>query len=813
MMGRTWWETIAADVRFSARTLRRDARLSAFAVLIVGLGIGASVTVFSVVNALLLRPLPFRDAERLVWISNGDSPDLSGQTAQVRYVQALQRDSRTLEDVAGYSPFYGVGDHALVSESAEPERLTRIKVTQNFFGMLGVRPALGRLFTAEEAVFGAPDVMLMSHALWQRRFGADRGIVGRAVVVDGNPVTVVGVLPESFDFGTIFAPGRRVDYFSPFPLSEETNRQGNTLALVGRLRAGATPALAQSEATTMAANVKRDGGRLNGFHPLVRTLRDHVSGTFRTALRVLIGAVALVMLMVCANLSNLLLTRMASREQEIATRVALGADRRRLVRQLLTESLVLSAAGTLFGIVLATVGTRVLAHSQAIRLPLLDQVRVDGTALALAVVAAAVTGILFGLAPALRATGLSIHELLKDSGRGASTGVRQQWLRNGLVVAEVALACTLMVGAGLLTRSFLSVIDQDLGWQPRNSVAIRIDPSTKFSTFDARIAYFDDALRRVRAAPGVESAGLTDVLPMGFNRMWTVTTPEWRDPSERGPSPFVRVVSEDYLSAMGVQIVQGRDFTANDDARGRPVVIIDESLARQLWPGQNPIGRILIDGGLGGRLEVIGVVKGLRYQAPEEDAGMDMYLPLRQISDFDAVYAIVRGPQASSALVSTVRSALRPMDARLPLTEVRRMQDIVDQAVSPRRFLVLVLGGFAAFALVLASLGIYAVVSYGVLQRRREIGIRMALGATPTDVQLDVLGRTLRLAAVGLSVGLLASWMLARLLQSLLYGVTFTDPATFSLAIGSLVSVAALAGYLPARRAALVNPADTLRSE
>jgi ABC-type antimicrobial peptide transport system permease subunit len=272
-------------------------------------------------------------------------------------------------------------------------------------------------------------------------------------------------------------------------------------------------------------------------------------------------------------------------------------------------------------------------------------------------------------------------------------------------------------------------------------------------------------------------------------------------------------VSEGYLSTLGVTVLQGRDFTANDDARGRLVVIVDQSLARLLWPGQNPIGRTFIPGGNGGPREVIGVVKGLRYQAPEQEAGMDMYLPLRQAFDFAAVYAIVRGPLSSSALVSTVRSALRPMDARLPLTEVRGIQDIVDQSLSPRRFLVLVLGGFAAFALVLASLGIYAVVSYGVLQRRREIGIRMALGATPTDVQLDVLGRTLRLAAVGLSGGLFASWMLGRLLQSLLFGVSFTDLATFSIAVGTLVVVAALAGYLPARRAAHVNPAETLRSE
>jgi predicted permease len=808
-----WWETLAQDLRYSVRSLRRDARLSLFAILIVGLGVGASVTVFSVVNALLIRPLPFRNAERLIWISNGDSPDLSGQTAQVRYVQDLRRESRTLEDVAGYSPFYGVGDHSLVSESGEPERLTRVAVTQNFFGLLGVRPALGRLFTSEEAVYGGPKVVLLSNAFWRRRFSSDPTIVGRAVTVDGAPVTVVGVLPPSFDFGTVFAPGRRVDFFSPFPLSEETNRKGNMLALIGRLRSGATPALAQGEVITLAVNTQRDGERLNGFHPLVRSLRDHVSGGFRPALLVLIGAVALVMMMVCANLSNLLLTRMASREREIATRVALGADRGRLVRQLLTESVVLSATGAALGLVLATGGTRALARSQAVRLPLLDQVRVDGAALGFAIAAAVITGILFGLAPALRATGLSIHELLKDAGRGASSGARQQWVRGGLVVAEIALACTLLVGAGLLTRSFLRVLDQDMGFHPDNTVAIRIDPSTKFRTGEARVAYFDDALRRVRAMPGIESVGLTDVLPMGFNRLWTVTAPESNVSSKDRTSVFVRVVSEGYLPAMGVVLKAGRDFAESDDARGRPVLIIDESLARRLWPGQNPIGRMIQPGGNGGPREVIGVVPGLRYQAPEQEAGMDMYLPLRQSFDFDAVYAIARGPLTSSTLVASVHSALRPMDARLPLTEVRRIQDIVDQSVSPRRFLVMILGGFAVFALVLASLGIYAVVSYGVVQRRREIGIRMALGATPGDVQIDVLARTLRLATLGLTIGVACSWALARLIQGLLFGVTFTDPMTFAAALIALVVVAGLAGLLPARRAALVNPTESLRAE
>ena len=807
-----WWETLIQDLRYSARTLRRDARLTTFALLIVGLGVGASVTVFSVVNALLVRPLPFRDPERLVWISNGDAPDLSARTTQVRHVWALQRESRTLADVAGYSEFFGAGDHSLTSGTGEPERLTRLQVTGNFFPLLGVRPAVGRVFTSDEAVDGGPRVILLSHRLWQRRFASDPGIVGRSITLDGEPASVVGVLPTSFDFGGIFKPGRRVDYYSPFPLSEETNWSGNTLSLIGRMRPGATAALVQREATMLAERAP-SCKRCNDFRPLVRTLREHVSGAFRPALLVLVGAVVLVMLIVCANLSNLLLARTAAREREIALRLALGAHRSRLVRQLLTESVVLSIGGATVGLLLAVAGTRVLAHSQAVRLPLLDQVRVDWPALGFTIAAAVLTGVLFGLAPALRASGIALHESLKDAGRGASSGMRNNWIRGALVVAEVALACTLLVGAGLLTRSFIRVLEQDLGFQPESSVAVRIDPSTRFATPEQRMDYLSAALERVRTAPGVQSAGLTDVLPMGFNRMWSIKGPGIEGRSENRSPAFVRVVSDGYLGAMGVTLRNGRDFAASDDAKGRPVVIVNESLARRLWPGRDPIGQQIDPGNMGFTREVIGVVTGLRYQSLEQESGDDVYIPMRQTKDYAAVYVITRGPQPSASLVSTVRAALRPMDARLPLTEVRTLQDIVDESVSPRRFIVMLLGGFAAFALVLASLGIYAVVSYGVVQRRREIGIRMALGATPSHVQLGVLSRTLRLTAVGLALGIVASWGLARVMQSLLYGVTFTDPTTFAAALVALTAVAALAVYLPARRAAHLKPVEALRAE
>jgi predicted permease len=805
--------SIAGDLRAAVRVLRRDLRLTTFAVLSVGLGVGATVTVFSVVDALLLRPLPFRDARRLVWISNGDRYDLSERTAQVQYVWALRRDSRALVDVAGYSEFYGVGDHSLTSGAGEPERITGVRVTRNFFALLGVQPLVGRQFTEEEAQDGSAKVVLLSHRLWTRRLASDPHIVGRALTIDGAPATVVGVLPPSFDFGTIFAPGRRVDFYSPFPLTEATNRRGNELALIGRLRPGATVDGAQREATLIAERARIEGEarrRTNAFAPLVRPLRDHVSGTLRQALLVLTGGVGLVMLLVCANLSNLLLTRATTRERELALRLALGAGRGRLVRQLLTESLALAAAGAALGVLLAVVGTRVLAHAPSLRLPLLDHVHVDATALLFALGAAVFTGLVFGVTPALRVSGVAVDEALKDAARGSSAGVRHEWTRSTLVVTEVALACALLVGAGLLTRSFVRVLDQDLGFRPERVVAMRIDPSRAFASQALRTAYYDEVLRAVRDAPGVDAAGLTDVLPMGFNRIWTIAT-ERQAPPERLFQTYVRVVSDGYMRAMGVPLRAGRDFAASDDSAGPPVVIVSTALARRLWPVGNPLGRTLVVSGT--PVTVVGVVDGLRYQAVEQEAGSDLYLPMRQTPDYDAVHVVARGTRPPTQFIAALRAALRPIDPTLPLTEVRTMQGIVDESVSPRRLVATLLAGFAVFALALASLGIYAVVSYGVTQRRREFGIRMALGASPHHLRSRVLGGTLRLATAGLCVGLLASWPLGRVLRGLLFGVTSTDPSTLSMTLAVLLIVAALAAYFPARRASRQNPAHVLRAD
>ena len=803
-------DVIIQDTRHSVRSLRRDFGLAALATLIVGLGVGASSTVFSVGNALLLRPLPFDEPENLVWIANGDwgrGQQLSSISTQVSHLWDLQNESRTLEDVAGYFLFDWEGSYTLTG-NGEPERLTRLAVTGNFFPLLGVQPQVGRFFTSEEALQDGPGAILLSHGLWVRRFGADPDVVGTTLTLNDNPVFVVGVLPATFDFNTVFAHDNRVDFVAPFPLTERTNRQGNTLALISRLRPGATIEAAQAEATLIAERPYEGDNRRNGFEPRLSPLRDHVSGGFRPAVMLLAGAVTLVMLIVCANLSNLLLARGATREKEIAIRAALGAERRRLIRQMLTESGLLALAGGVLGLLLAFAGTHLLANLDA-DIQLLSKVRVDGAVLAFTIVAAVVAGLVFGLTPAIRLSAVALNESLKEGGRSHSQGRRHGWTRGALVISEVALACVLLVGSGLMLRSLLRVLDVDLGFEPRGAVTLRIDPQTWLGSSALMTAYFDEALRRVRSEPGIEAVGLTDVLPVRFNRRWSV------DDGESRAVPYVRVITDDYLRAMGLSLVAGRDFTAIDDESQRRVIIVNELLADALWPGEDPLGKTVLQGhSTRTEWEVVGVVRGMRHLTPEQEPAPEIFFPLRQSgSNYGQIHLIARGSVPLTALVTSVREALRPMNATLPVNDFHVVQDIIDKSTSPRRFLVWLLGGFAGFALVLASLGIYGVISYSVSQRSQEIGIRSALGASPMDLQRRVLGETLTLTAVGMVLGLGAAWALARVMQGLLYGVSSSDPITFAVVPLLLLTVATMAGYLPARRAARMDPVATLRAE
>jgi predicted permease len=653
-------------------------------------------------------------------------------------------------------------------------------------------------------------VALLSYAFWKRQFAGKPEIVGQAINLNGSPTTVIGVLPETFDFGSVFSPGAKVDLYTPV-IMEDIREWGNTLALVGRLKPGVTLPQAQAEADLLFPkldfNVKHpEYGQ--GYTANLFELKDYVSGKLRRSLIVLWCAVGMILLIVCVNLSNLLLARAAARNREFALRGALGAGRGRLIRQLLTESLVLSGAGALLGLGLAFAITAYLSNQGSIALPLLSSVRVDGAALTWTLMIAITTAVLFGLTPALKISATNLQNALKDGGQGAGEGRNHDRIRSALVVSEVALACVLLVGAGLLLRSFLQVLDVDLGFQPTRTAAISADYDDGNNP-DKRAAIWQEMVRRVEQIPGIETAGITDNLPMSRNRSWGISAKGKRYSKGELQATFVYIVSPGYLNAIGMHLVKGRDFTWDDGPNNQKLVLINETVARRLWPGEDPVGRIARVAGSDAL--VIGVVADVHETSAEEGAGWQMYLPATQYGPVGAEL-VVRTKLPPETLAASVMSTLRQMNPAQPSTEFRPIQQLVDHAVSPRRFFVMLVSAFALLGLFLAALGIYGVISYSVTQRTQEIGIRMALGATLARVQLDVIRATLQLALIGIAIGTIASFGASRLIASLLFGTTPTDPITFLGMVVVLGAIALLAGYIPARRASRINPMVALRN-
>ena len=806
-------ETFWQDFKFSGRMLAKNPGFTAAAILTLALGIGANTAIFSVVDAVLFRPLPFRDPGRLVWISNlgPEGGGLSGVTTRVSNFSDWRRMNQSFDGITAYFAFFDYMSYTLTG-NGEPERLSGVGVSQDFFTLLGIEPRIGRGFVAEECKWNGRKAVILSHSFWQRRFGADPGIVGRPLTMNDEATTVVGVMPPSFDFATIFSPGSRVDLLVPFPITEETDRWGNTLAVIGRLKPGASLRQAQAEFDLINRHLReehRERGR--GFGARMTPLQEQISGRFRPALLVLFCAVGCVLLIACTNLSNLLLARAASRRKEVAVRIALGADRWRLIRQMLTESILLAFCGAALGLPLAFWSTRILANTRAISIPLLRTSDIDGRVLVFTLLIALLTGVLFGVVPALQISRSNVVNSLKDATRGSSEGRRGVSTRGALVVVEVALACVLLVGAGLLIKSFLRLLEVDPGFRPEHTGAWRVELSGGTLVSGQQIAFYDNLIRSIEAIPGVESAGLTDCLPLGRNRTWNIRVKGETYAEGQVPLVFPRMIDSGYIRTMKIPLRSGRDFSTHDTAESDKVVLINEAASRRLWQGRDPLGQVLLSGR--DELRVVGVVGNVRHSTLEQEAGLEIYFPITQQRDAPALDLVVRAQVPVEVFAPSVRSVLGRIAPNLPTGDFKTLSQIVDQAVSPRRFVVVLLGGFALLALVLASLGIYGVLAYSVTQRTNEIGIRMALGAQTAAILRLILAQGVGLALAGVGIGIGASLALTQVISSLLFGVRATDPLTFVGIALLLLCVALLACTIPARRAIKVDPLVALHYE
>jgi putative ABC transport system permease protein len=813
-------DSVRQDFVYALRGFRREPGFVVIAILILALGIGANTAVFSLINPLILRPLPFADADSLVWLAPDPARSakkrqgMSDLTYTVAVFELLQRESQSFAGLSAYQAFFGYANHTLTGRG-DPERIVGVEVAPRFFEVLGVQPALGRLFTREETTPKGPRAMLMTHAFWMRRFGADPRIVGRTVSVDNDPVTVVGVLPESFDFSSTFTPGVRVDYIAPVDLDQIRN-WGHTLAVIGRVKPGATAGSAHAELATLMPRLdKAPHPWWGNMNVGVTTLKEHVSGQMQRSLVVLWSAVGLVLLIVCANLSNLLLARAASRRKEIAVRIALGARRGRIVRQLLTEGILLSLVGAALGVPLAYALTAAVRANATSSVPLLHQVRVDSAALLFTAAVAIAAGAIFGTLPAIRLARHDPQAALKEQSRGSTDGRGAAWLRSSLVVAEITLACVLLVGTGLLLRSFVHLLDVDLGFEPSRVFALRADTGLRRDRTDQqRLALLAELVRRVRAIPGVEAVGTTDALPLDRNRQWGLDIPGQKLAAGEDPvTPFVYVVGPGYFNAMGIAIKSGRDFADEDTGKSQPVIVLSETLARRLFQDRDPLGHLL-NGNPKNPYRVIGIVADVRQTSLDEAPSPQMYVAEMQYSDSPGSGdLIVRTTLPPASLASTVRATVGALDPSITATDLRPIEMLVDRSVSPRRLLITLLLGFAGLALLLACLGIYGVVSYGVSQRVPEIGVRMALGATAGDVGRQIIGGTMRLAAIGVALGLVMAYIVAHLIASLLFGTSPTDVPTFAGTAAVLALVAIAAGAIPALRAARIDPMSALRAE
>jgi predicted permease len=803
------------DTRYALRMLAKNPAFTSIAIVVLALGIGANSAIFSVVDAVLLRPLPFKHPEQLVMIwENAAHLGFPRNTPSPANFIDWQKEAQSFTGMAATVErsfnLTGVG---------EPERLAGRRVSANLFDLLGVPALLGRTFVADDDKPGS-HVVLLSYPLWQRRFGSDPAVIGRALTLNGESYTVIGVMPPLVQLPGYANQHDQLWVPIAFPAEEAAQRGNHFLEVIARMKPGLTVKQAQAEMETIAARLATQYPDYNmRIGAVVVPLHEQVVGDIKPALLVLLGAVAFVLLISCANVANLLLARAAVRQKEIALRLAVGASRSRLTRQFLTESVLLALFGAGLGLLLALAGIRILRIFIPSTISQVETIHIDGRVLVFTALVAVITGIVFGLAPAIHGSHLNLNDTLKEGGRDSSGSSKGNRARGLLVVGEVAVSFVLLIGAGLLINSFFHLRNLDPGFRADHLLTMKVDLSeVKYSDRERRVAFFDEVIRRVRALPGVQSAAVAGNLPLTYNGDSASISVEGLPdpPPDQRPDVVFRAIGAGYFGTMGIPIVHGRDFTDQDKADSKDAVVISEKTAQHFWPGQDPIGKRLKPGSSASKSawrEVIGIVKDVRQNDLIAPPKMQMYFTYRQLKDMSANALVVRTSIEPMSLAASVRNSIWSVDKDQTVADIDTMDHIVAQAVARQRFSMILLALFAGLALLLASVGIYGVMSYSVAQRTREIGIRMALGARQTDVLQMTVMHGLKLVGAGMMIGLLAAFFVTRVLATLLFGITATDPITFVGISVVLLAVAILASYVPALRATRVDPLTALRAQ
>ena len=812
IMGDLW-----QDLRYGARMMWKNPGFTVVAVLALALGIGANSAIFSVVNTVLLRPLPYRNPDQLVMVWEDDT---KGGYPRDTPAAANYMDWRNQSSV--FEGMAAIADQNFnLTGTGDPEKLVGRRVSANLFPLLGVEPQIGRAFLAEEDQPGRNRVVVISHGLWQRRFGADANVINQALTLNGESYTVVGVMPPHFQF-----PSREDELWVPiaFTPQEAANRNRHYLQVIARMKPGVTLEQAQVEMSTIASRLQQQYPEQNDdLGAAVTPLHEQVVGDIKPALLVLLGAVGFVLLIACANVANLLLARAAVRQKEISIRVALGASRLRLVRQFLTESVLLAVLGGAVGLLLSLWGVSLLKAFIPENISQVEAITIDARVLGFTLLISLLTGLVFGLAPLTQASNLNLNETLKEGGRDSAAGSRGNRIRSLLVVTEVAVSPILLIGAGLLINSFMRLRNVDPGFRADHLLTMQVElPQSKYPEHSRRTTFYNELLSRIEALPGVKSAAVTTNLPLyAQGNSITISIEGRPDPAPgqgKRPGIATRVVSPHYFQTMSIPLLQGREFSDQDKVDSPAVAVINETMARRLWPDQDPTGKRITPGALTSTdpddwITVVGVVKDVRQFELVADPKPQMYLSYVQAGFFAPNDLVVRTDLEPLSLAASVRRAVWEVDKDQPVSKIRTMEEIVSESVARQRFSMLLLGVFAALALALAAVGIYGVMSYSVAQRTREFGIRMALGAQPGDVLKLAVGQGLKLVIAGIVIGLGASFLLTRVMASLLFRVSATDPLTFITISLVLVGVALLASFVPALRATKIDPMEALRYE